>query len=93
MECYHAIQGHPESPRLWQLHIDGILQKLGFSPSQHEPCIYINTSKKYGEDIIYLLRQVDDFAIACDDATTANKIWDYMDTFLSEPLKREVGFV
>ena len=93
VECYHAIQGHPESPRLWQLHIDGILEKLGFISSQHEPCIYTNTTKKYGEDIIYLLRQVDDFAIACDDQSTANKIWDDMDTFLSEPLKREIGFV
>ena len=93
MECYHAIQGHPESPRLWQLHIDKILSQLDFVPTQHEPCIYLNTSGRFGENEIYLLRQVDDFAIACDRRETAIKIWDAMDKFLAEPLKREDGIV
>ena len=93
VECFHAIQGHPESPRLWQLHIDNILSKLDFVPTQHEPCIYTNTTGRFGETDIYLLRQVDDFAIACNDQATATKIWDAMDTFLAEPLKREEGIV
>ena len=93
VECHHAIQGHPESPRLWQLHIDSILLRLGFNPTHHEPCIYRNTTKEFGEDEIYLLRQVDDFAVACDCQSTAEKVWDAMDKFLSEPLKREKSYV
>ena len=93
VECHHAIQGHPESPRLWQLHIDSILSKLGFISTHHEPCIYRNTTKRFGEDEIYLLRQVDDFAVACNNQHTAEKVWDAMDTFLAEPLKREKSYV
>ena len=36
----NAIQGHPESPRLWEKHIDGILRDLGLTPATHEPCLY-----------------------------------------------------
>ena len=93
VECHHAIQGHPESPRLWQLHIDSILLKLGFKPTHHEPCIYRNTTKRFGEDEIFLLRQVDDFAVACDSQRTAENVWDALDEYLSEPLKRESSYV
>ena len=87
----HAIQGHPEAPRLWQDHIDGILQKLGFKPTFHEPCIYSRTLES-GEEI-FLLRQVDDFAVGCDDISTANYLWDELDKHLREPLKRETGCI
>ena len=30
-----AIQGHPESPRLWNLHIDKILKHIGFESTTH----------------------------------------------------------
>ena len=63
-----AIQGHPESPRLWNLHIDSILSKMGYTPTTHEPCIYIEYTPT---ETIYLLRQVDDFAVACNDKSTA----------------------
>jgi hypothetical protein len=36
-----AMQGHPESSRLWEKHIDQIIQKHGFKPTVHEPCLYI----------------------------------------------------
>ena len=85
-----AIQGHPESPRLWNIHIDSILSKMGFTPTTHEPCIYI---KYTPTETIYLLRQVDDFAIACDDKATATRCWDEMDKYLKEPLKRESGLI
>ena len=85
-----AIQGHPESPRLWNLHIDSILLKMGFTSTTHEPCIYIKFTPT---ETIYLLRQVDDFAVACDDKATATKCWDEMDTYLKEPLKRESGLI
>jgi hypothetical protein len=36
----NAIQGHPESPRLWEKHIDAILRDIGLKPTTHEPCFY-----------------------------------------------------
>ncbi len=35
-----AMQGHPESPRLWEKHTDEILHKIGLIPTVHEPCLY-----------------------------------------------------
>ena len=40
-----------------------------------------------------MLRQVDDFAIACESQTTAEFYWDQLDKFLKEPLKREKGLL
>ena len=85
----HAIQGHPESPRLWQEHIDKILRSLDFIPTVQEPCLYKYAGTKYTAEDIYLLRQVDDFAVACDNENTANKIWNDIDSKLSAPLKKE----
>ena len=44
-------------------------------------------------ETIYLLRQVDDFAIACDSFETATYYWNKMDEHLKEPLKREKGLM
>ena len=85
-----AIQGHPESPRLWNIHIDSILLKIGFTPTTYEPCIYVKFTPT---ETIYLLRQVDDFAIACDNKDTATFYWNEMDKYLKEPLKRETGLL
>ena len=63
---------------------------MGFNPTTHEPCIYIKFTTT---ETIYLLRQVDDFAIACDDKETAFGYWDELDTHLKEPLKRESGLL
>ena len=40
-----------------------------------------------------MLRQVDDFAIACDNIETATHYWNKMDRHLKEPLKREKGLL
>ena len=40
-----------------------------------------------------MLRQVDDFAIACDNKSTANYYWDQLDKYLKESLKREKGLL
>ena len=37
----HALQGHPESPRLWSNKIHSILTKLGYKNTTHEPCLYV----------------------------------------------------
>ncbi len=84
----HAIQGHPESPRLWQLHIDSILKDIGFCATTHEPCVYRLPPHIMGEEI-FLLRQVDDFALGCDTEETAERIWKLIDSKMSAPLKRE----
>jgi hypothetical protein len=59
-----AMQGHPESPRLWEKHVDQILRELGLTPTVHKPCLYSGTIN--GNRIIFK-RQVDDFAIAAPD--------------------------
>ena len=70
-----ALQGHPESGRLWEAHINGILTspELGFRSTTHERNIYI--SHKFGPQPILLCRQVDDFAVACPDPSVAEQIF------------------
>ena len=86
VKVQHAIQGHPESPRLWQLFIDQILTNIGFRATRHEPCIYRLNEDILGEEI-FLLRQVDDFALGCDSEETAEKVWKLIDAKMSAPLK------
>jgi hypothetical protein len=82
-----AMQGHPESPRLWEKHADAILlQGLGLTPTTHEPCLYSGTVA--GKRIIFK-RQVDNFAIATADEKTADILLDLIDDKLSIPLKRQ----
>jgi hypothetical protein len=81
-----AMQGHPESPRLWKKHADNILRTIGLTPTVHEPCLYtgfINNQR------VILMRQVDDFAIACPGEHTANILLDLIEDHLSIPLKRQ----
>jgi hypothetical protein len=81
-----AMQGHPESPRLWEKHADAILRDIGLTPTTHEPCLYSGTIA--GQRVIFK-RQVDDFAIATADEKTANILLDLLDDELSIPLKRQ----
>ena len=81
-----AMQGHPESPRLWEKHIDKILRDYLFVPTVHEPCLYRGTVD--GERVIFK-RQVDDFAIATTSEHIANIIFDAIDSKLSMPIKRQ----
>jgi hypothetical protein len=81
-----AMQGHPESPRLWEKHADAILRKFGLTPTAHEPCLYSGTIA--GKRIIFKC-QVDDFAIAAPDEKTANILLDLIDDQLTIPLKRQ----
>ena len=72
-----AMQGHPESPRLWEKHANAILRKLGLTPTIHEPCLYsgiINNNR------VLLKCQVDDFAIAAPDAKIADILLDLLTT-------------
>jgi hypothetical protein len=38
-----AMQGHPESPCLWEKHADSILRDVGLTPPLHKPCLYSGT--------------------------------------------------
>lgn len=80
-----AMQGHPESSRLWEKHIDRIIRKYGFKPTVHEPCLYLGFVR--GERCIFK-RQVDDFAIACQTEETAHHFFDILDDELTMPMKR-----
>jgi len=59
----HALQGHPESGRLWERHINSILASPSFSfkSTTHDRSIYSGVFR--GAPLL-LLRQVDDFALA-----------------------------
>jgi hypothetical protein len=79
------MQGHPEPPRLWEKHGDKILCNIGLTPTIHEPCLYSGLIK--GQHVLFLC-QVDDFAIAYSNESTANKLLDMLDDKLTIPLKR-----
>lgn len=81
-----AMQGHPESPRLWEKHIDRILrEELGFSPTVHEPCLYCGEVE--GKRVLFL-RQVDDFACAAPTQRICDIVFDMIDDHLQLTLKR-----
>ncbi len=81
-----AMQGHPESPQLWEKHADAILRELGLTPLVNEPCLYFGTVA--GKCVIFK-RQVDDFAIAAPDKKRADILLDLLDDQLFIPLKRQ----
>jgi len=70
----HALQGHPKSPRLWAAINDKILRgpTLNFKSTTHEPCLYRG---EMDGDSVFLLRQVDDFAVASLLVDIANKVF------------------
>jgi hypothetical protein len=82
------MQGHPESPRLWEKHADGILRNIGLTPTIHVPCLYLYSGLINNQRVI-LMRQVDDFAVACPDEQTAHILLYLIEEHLSIPLKRQ----
>ena len=82
----HALQGHPESPRLWAELIDKIIrEKVNLQPCTHEPCLYSGFVD--GKKVLFL-RQVDDFAVACEDINISNKVIDLISAQLSAPMHK-----
>ncbi len=78
-----AMQGHPESPRLWEKHADETLCKIGLTPTIHEPCLYSGNIN--GKRVLFL-RQVDDFAIAAPDTHTSEVLMDLIDNRMKIPI-------
>ena len=87
----HALQGHPESGRLWEEHINKILfsKELRFTTTTHDKCIYQTT---YKDTKILMLRQVDDFLISSPNATLANEIYDIIGKKLQLPKEKNIPF-
>jgi hypothetical protein len=81
-----AMQGHPESARLWEKHADKILQDIGLTPTVHEPCLYSGT---FGGKRVLFMKQVDDFAIATPNSHTADIVMDLIDNKLLISIKRQ----
>ncbi len=81
-----AMQGHPESPHLWEKHIDRILQDIGLTPTIHEPCIY--SGLILGKRVLFMC-QVNNFAISAPSQRIANHLLDLIDNKLSIPMKRQ----
>jgi hypothetical protein len=80
-----ALQGHPESPRLWAILINKILTtKLHFVPTTHEPCLYRGMMKNKE---VFFLRQVDDFAVACTDEATTIEVINAIDKEMKIKIK------
>ena len=85
-----ALQGHPESPRLWAQLIDNILTThLGLKPTTHEPCLYHGTFD--GEEVLFL-RQVDDFSCGSSNDTTVINLIKALNSKLSIDVK-DLGVV
>ena len=80
----HALQGHPEAPRLWETNIHAILvKKLHFVPTTHEKCLY---SKRDSTGALQLfLRQVDNFLVAATDRETCMVTIFQVGSFLQVP--------
>ena len=70
-----ALQVHPESGKLWEKHINNILfsDELNFKTTTRDWTIYKTIHKG---KIVFLLRQVDAFALACKEESTAKEIYD-----------------
>ena len=67
-----ALQGHPEAGTCWERHINGILAKLRFKSTTYDKTVY---SKVDNGKTVFMLRQVDDFALSCNDEATAKVLY------------------
>lgn len=80
-----AMQGHHESPRLWEKWCDNIVKSHNFKPTTHEHCLY--SGIWHGEKCYFKL-QVDDFAFATPSLKLANEFYDAIYDHLSMSIKR-----
>ena len=80
-----ALQGHPESARLWADLIHGILkEKLNLQECKHEQCLYRGKFK--GTEVLFL-RQVDDFCVAAENQEIADEIIEVINKSMSIDIK------
>ena len=92
LPVHGALQGHPESARLWAKLIDGIIQDLNLKPCTHEPCLYYTNDYNNTGKTVLFLRQVDDFAVACEDKATATTVISNINSKMTIDVK-ELGLI
>ena len=83
-----ALQGHPESPRLWAILINKIIVNLKLQPCTHEQNLYYTNDYNSTGKTVLFLRQVDDFAIACQDETIAEQVIKDINSKMSIDVKK-----
>ena len=69
-----ALQGHPESPRLWAQLIDKIIKQLNLKACTHEPNLYYTDNYNGLGKTVLFMKQVDDFCVSCQDRETAKAV-------------------
>jgi len=87
-----ALQGHPESARLWAKLIDKIIRALNLQPCTHEPCLYYTRNYNNTGKTVLFLRQVDDFAVAAENKDIAKLVIKEIDEKMSIKVK-ELGLI
>ena len=69
-----ALQGHPESQRLWAKLIDRIIKELNLKACTHEPNLYYTDNYAQTNKTVLFMKQVDDFCVSCKDRDTAKNV-------------------
>ena len=92
MRVQGALQGHPESARLWAILIDNVIKDLQLKPCTHEPNLYYSKDYDAKGKRVLLLRQVDDFAVACEDKETATNVIESINSKMTIKVK-ELGLI
>jgi hypothetical protein len=82
-----ALQGHLESPRLWDKYISKMItEELVFQSTVHEPCLYYKRDKD--DNLTLILRQVDDFQVANKDSKECDRIGELIQARMTNPLNQ-----
>ena len=88
----HCLQGCPTSGVQWMRFIDDIIiNQMGFRTTTHDRCIYYKIMED-GEPV-YMLRQVDDFLLACRKEKTAKDIFHTIGVKMQFDTEREQNIV
>lgn len=74
-----------KAPPAKEKNIDRIIQKHGFKPTVHEPCLYIGDVR--GERCIFK-HQVDNFALATKNEEAAQQFFDILGNELTMLMKQ-----
>lgn len=73
----HALQGHPESGRPWEEHINKIItdKTLNFRSTTHDKCIYYTMHEGH---TVLMSWQVDDFLLSCKLESVAKHTYNHI---------------